>query len=59
MPLNKGGKYVFGKSLLRDDLTVRFPMQAILEYDITSEKKIYLISGSKKTGGFEKEDISI
>lgn len=50
--MNKGGKFVFGKSLLRDDFTICFPTQAISEYDITSEKKVYLISGSKKTGGF-------
>ena len=50
--MNKGGKFVFGKSLVRDDLTVNIPEQAISEYDITSEKKVYLISGSKKTGGF-------
>ncbi|WP_396136474.1 hypothetical protein [Clostridium sp. SHJSY1] len=50
--MNKGGKFIFGKSLVRDDLSVHLPTQAISEYDITSEKKIYLISGSKKTGGF-------
>ena len=50
--MNKGGKFVFGKSLVRDDLSVHLPPQAISEYDITSEGKVYLISGSKKTGGF-------
>jgi hypothetical protein len=50
--MNKGGKFVFGKSLVRDDLSVHLPAQAISEYDITSEKKVYLISESKKTGGF-------
>ncbi len=50
--MNKGGKFIFGRSLVRDDLSVQIPEQAILEYDITSEKKVYLISGSKKTGGF-------
>ncbi|MDS0527104.1 hypothetical protein NNC19_15540 [Clostridium sp. SHJSY1] len=50
--MNKGGKFIFGKSLVRDDLSVHLPTQAISEYDITSEKKVYLISGSKKTGGF-------
>lgn len=49
--MNKGGKFIFGKSLVRDDLSVHLPAQAISEYDITSEKKVYLISGSKKTGG--------
>lgn len=50
--MNKGGKFIFGKSLVRDDLSVHFPEQAISEYNTTSEKRIYLISGSKKTGGF-------
>lgn len=50
--MNKGGKFIFGKSLVRDDLSVHLPAQAISEYDITSEKKVYLISGSKITGGF-------
>ncbi|WP_032122485.1 hypothetical protein [Clostridium amazonitimonense] len=50
--MNKGGKFIFGISILRDDLCIQFPTQAIKEYDITSEGKIFLISGSKKTGGF-------
>ena len=50
--MNRGGKFIFGKSLLREDLTVNLPTQAISEYDITSEGKVYLISGSKTTGGF-------
>lgn len=50
--MNKGGKFIFGKSLVRSDLTVHLPTQAISEYDITSEEKVYLISGSKSTGGF-------
>lgn len=50
--MNKGGKFIFGKSLIRDGGTIQFPEQAIQEYDITSEGKIYLITGSKKTGGF-------
>lgn len=50
--MNKGGKFIFGISILRDDLSIQFPTQAIKEYDITSEEKIFLISGSKKTGGF-------
>lgn len=50
--MNKGGKFIFGKSLVRDDLSIHMPAQAISEYDITSEKKVYLISGSKATGGF-------
>lgn len=50
--MNKGGKFIFGKSLIRDDGTLRFPKQAIEEYDITAEGKVYLFTGSKSTGGF-------
>lgn len=50
--MNKGGKFIFGKSLIRNDLTVHLPPQAITEYNATSEGKIYLITGSKITGGF-------
>ena len=50
--MNKGGKFIFGKSLIRNGGTIQFPEQAIQEYDIACEGKIYLITGSKKTGGF-------
>ncbi|HML36263.1 MAG TPA: hypothetical protein PKA19_02415 [Bacillota bacterium] len=50
--MNKGGKFVFGKSIVHDDLTVHFPPQAVSEYDITIDGKVILITGSKTTGGF-------
>ena len=50
--MNKGGKFIFGKSLIRNDLTVQLPAQAIKEYRATSEGKVYLFTGSKVTGGF-------
>ncbi|MBO6219083.1 MAG: hypothetical protein J6N81_05865 [Treponema sp.] len=50
--MDKGGKFIFGKSLIKEDGTLQFPEQAIQEYDIMSEGKVYLITGSKKTGGF-------
>ena len=39
--MNKGGKFIFGKSLIKEDGTLQFPEQAIQEYDIMSEGKIY------------------
>ena len=30
--LNKGGKFVFGFSVMRDDLTIHIPPQALSEY---------------------------
>jgi len=50
--IRKGGKYVFGWSLIKNDFSVQFPTEAINEYDICSEGKIFLITGSKTTGGF-------
>lgn len=50
--MNKGGKFIFGKSLIRDDLTIHLPTQALTEYNATSEGKVYLFTGSKVTGGF-------
>ena len=50
--ISKGGKFVFGWSVIRDDYSMQIPSQAIQEYDICSESKVYLISGSKTTGGF-------
>lgn len=50
--MNKGGKFIFGKSLIRADLTIHLPAQALAEYNATSEGKVYLFTGSKVTGGF-------
>lgn len=50
--MNKGGKFIFGKSLIREDLTIHLPTQALTEYNATSEGKVYLFTGSKVTGGF-------
>lgn len=35
--MNKGGKFIFGKSLVREDGVLQFPDQAIREYNITAE----------------------
>ena len=50
--MNKGGKFIFGKSLVQTNGEVRIPDQAISEYHITDEGKVYLFTGSKITGGF-------
>jgi len=50
--MNKGGKFIFGISVINDDLSVNLPPMAVKEYNIASEGKVYLISGSKATGGF-------
>lgn len=50
--MNKGGKFIFGKSRIREDGTVRLPPQAVAEYRAGAEGRVYLFTGSKVTGGF-------
>ena len=50
--MNKGGKFIYGISVVCSDGGVQFPTQAIKEYRIADEGKIYLFNGSKSTGGF-------
>ena len=50
--MNKEGKFIFGKSLIRTDGTLRIPPRAMEEYHIADEGKVYLFTGSKITGGF-------
>ena len=50
--MNKGGKFIFGKSLVREDGSIYLPPMAVREYEITSEQRVYLFTGSKSTGGF-------
>lgn len=50
--LNKGGKFVFGFSVVRDDLTIHIPPQVLSEYNATQDGKVIIFTGSKITGGF-------
>ena len=50
--MNKGGKFIFGESVIRPDGLVHLPPRAIEEYQIASEENVYLFTGSKVTGGF-------
>lgn len=50
--LNKGGKFVFGFSLIHDDLTVQVPTQTLEEYRVLNDDKVIIFTGSKITGGF-------
>ena len=44
--MNKGGKFIFGESVIRPDGRVQLPPQAVDEYHIALEGKIYLFTGS-------------
>lgn len=50
--MNKGGKFIFGESLIRLNGAVKLPSQAVEEYHITDEGRVYLFTGSLATGGF-------
>lgn len=50
--MNKGGKFIFGESVIRPDGLMQLPAQAVEEYRIASEGRVYLFTGSKATGGF-------
>jgi len=48
----KGGKNVFGWSLVRNDGKVVIPPEAFEEYQLNKDKQAILIPGSKTSGGF-------
>ena len=50
--MSKGGKYIFGWSEIREDGALIFPLPAVEEYNLHQEQYIYIVSGSKQTGGF-------
>lgn len=50
--LSKGGKYIFGWSIIRKNGEISFPTSAIEEYQLQKERYIYIVSGSKQTSGF-------
>jgi hypothetical protein len=50
--LVKGGKYVFGWTVLRDDLRIRIPDETYDEYKFNRTDKLIILSGSKSSGGF-------
>ncbi len=50
--MHKGGKYIFGRSVIGEDGAVRLPPQAVSEYQMAAEGKVYLFTGSRSTGGF-------
>lgn len=50
--VTKGGKYIFGWSIVGDTGLVALPAMAVEEYSIDCEQKVVLFTGSKKTGGF-------
>ena len=50
--MTKGGKYIFGWSKIGQNGELTFPTMAVKEYNLQEEIYIYIVSGSKQTGGF-------
>lgn len=50
--MTKGGKYIFGWSRIRENGDLIFPIMAVKEYKLKEETYIYIVSGSRQTGGF-------
>lgn len=50
--VTKGGKYIFGWSIICESGVIKLPKMAVEEYKISCEEKVILVSGSKKSGGF-------
>ena len=50
--MNKGGKFIFGKSLIREDGVIQFPEQAIREYDITVKDGFVYLQGARVQADF-------
>ncbi|TXT67364.1 MAG: hypothetical protein BAJALOKI1v1_110019 [Promethearchaeota archaeon] len=50
--LVKGGKYVFGWIKIRAGGELKIPEEALNEYDLKGELKVFILPGSKKSGGF-------
>lgn len=50
--LNKGGKYVFGLSIIGNQNGIQIPEQALSEYNIAKKGKVIIFTGAKATGGF-------
>ena len=50
--MTKGGKYIFGWSRIRVNGELIFPRMEVDEYKLKEENHIYIVSGSKQTGGF-------
>ena len=50
--LVKGGKYVFGWSLVGPGGNIRIPEEAVQEYKFLLDEKVIIMSGSRTSGGF-------
>lgn len=50
--LQKGGKWVFGWSVVAEDGSIGVPPEAVREYGFESGMPVFFIQGSRRSGGF-------
>ena len=50
--IEKGGKYIFGWSVISEDNRILIPEEAQHKYQLTHGYRVILIPGSKTSGGF-------
>lgn len=50
--LNKGGKFVFGFSVIGSHNALQIPEQVLREYGVAKEGRVIIFTGSSATGGF-------
>ncbi|MFX1407559.1 MAG: hypothetical protein ACFFBW_11435 [Promethearchaeota archaeon] len=50
--LVKGGKYIFGWTIIKENGKIKIPEEAYFEYNFDKDKNGILISGRKTSGGF-------
>ena len=55
----KGGKYIYGWSIIKSDKSINLPKMILEEYKISDKDKYILFTGSKTTGGFCVSTISL
>jgi hypothetical protein len=50
--LVKGGKYIYGLSVIGKEGLLKIPEEALIDYDLKLTEKVVILSGSKTSGGF-------
>lgn len=50
--LNKGGKYVFGLSVINNENKIQLPTETLEHYPVNKGDSVIIFTGSKITGGF-------
>jgi hypothetical protein len=57
--LVKGGKYAYGWSEVSSTGQIAVPSEALAEYNLTTQCKVILLSGSARSGGFALTTVSL